>query len=58
MIRDTRTLPALAAGPVEMPFAILNWSEVFARAHPRSPTPSGAIQATSGRWPTGRPARV
>jgi AraC-like DNA-binding protein len=31
MTADTRTLPALAAGPVEMPFAILNWSEDFAR---------------------------
>ncbi|TDC98433.1 AraC family transcriptional regulator [Actinomadura sp. 7K507] len=28
---ETRTLPALAAGPVEMPFAIMSWSEVFAR---------------------------
>ena len=31
MTRETRTLPALAAGPVEMPFAIMDWSEVFAR---------------------------
>ncbi|SEG78428.1 AraC-type DNA-binding protein [Thermomonospora echinospora] len=30
MTRQTRTLPALAAGPVEMPFAILSWSETFA----------------------------
>lgn len=31
MTTETRTLPALAAGPIEMPFAILSWSEVFAR---------------------------
>ncbi|NVI86993.1 AraC family transcriptional regulator [Actinomadura sp. BRA 177] len=31
MTRETRTLPALAAGPVEMPFAIMSWSEDFAR---------------------------
>ncbi|MGI5330451.1 helix-turn-helix domain-containing protein [Actinomadura nitritigenes] len=31
MSRETRTLPALAAGPVEMPFAILNWSEAIER---------------------------
>ncbi|MFI0353113.1 AraC family transcriptional regulator [Actinomadura sp. 9N407] len=31
MTRDTRTLPALPAGPVEMPFSILSWSEAFAR---------------------------
>ncbi|TDC48899.1 AraC family transcriptional regulator [Actinomadura sp. KC345] len=31
MTRETRRLPALAAGPVEMPFAIMGWSEVFAR---------------------------
>ncbi|MFD0658640.1 AraC family ligand binding domain-containing protein [Thermocatellispora tengchongensis] len=30
MARVTRTLPALAAGPVEMPFAIVSWSEDFA----------------------------
>ncbi|MFB4306826.1 helix-turn-helix domain-containing protein [Actinomadura sp. GTD37] len=28
---ETRTLPALAAGPVEMPHAIMGWSEEFAR---------------------------
>ncbi|TDD80745.1 AraC family transcriptional regulator [Actinomadura darangshiensis] len=31
MTREVRTLPALAAGPVEMPFAIASWSEDFAR---------------------------
>jgi AraC-like DNA-binding protein len=31
MTREARTLPALAAGPVEMPYAILNWSEIIAR---------------------------
>lgn len=31
MDRETRTLPALAAGPVEMPFAITSWREDFAR---------------------------
>jgi len=30
MTRETRTLPAHAAGPVEMPFAILGWSETIA----------------------------
>ncbi|WP_106402843.1 helix-turn-helix domain-containing protein [Actinocorallia populi] len=30
MTRETRTLPALAAGPVEMPFVILGWSETIA----------------------------
>ncbi|WP_436761092.1 AraC family transcriptional regulator [Streptosporangium sp. V21-05] len=30
MTRETRTLPALAAGQVEMPFAILGWSETIA----------------------------
>ncbi|MFC5827970.1 hypothetical protein [Nonomuraea insulae] len=30
MTRQTRTLPALAAGRVEMPYAILTWSESFA----------------------------
>ncbi|GGV16788.1 AraC family transcriptional regulator [Actinomadura cremea] len=29
--RETRTLPALAAGPAEVPFTILHWSEVFTR---------------------------
>ncbi|MFV2172671.1 helix-turn-helix transcriptional regulator [Actinomadura sp. LOL_016] len=29
--RETRTLPALAAGPAEVPFTILHWSEVFVR---------------------------
>ncbi len=28
---QTRTLPALEAGPVEMPFGIVGWSEVFTR---------------------------
>ncbi|MEW2359790.1 AraC family transcriptional regulator [Spirillospora sp. NPDC029432] len=31
MTSETRTLPVLEAGPVEMPFAILNWSEDFTR---------------------------
>jgi AraC-like DNA-binding protein len=31
MSREARTLPALAAGPVEMPFAILSWSETLTR---------------------------
>ncbi|MGJ6965982.1 AraC family transcriptional regulator [Streptosporangium sp. G11] len=31
MTRETRTLPALAAGSVEMPFVILGWSETIAR---------------------------
>lgn len=30
MTKETRTLPALAAGPVEMPFVILGWSETIA----------------------------
>lgn len=30
MTRETRTLPALAAGPVEVPFVILGWSETIA----------------------------
>ncbi len=30
-MEETRTLPALAAGPVEMPFAIMCWSEDFDR---------------------------
>jgi AraC-like DNA-binding protein len=31
MSRETRTLPALAAGPDETPFVILSWSEAIAR---------------------------
>ncbi|ROO91330.1 AraC family transcriptional regulator [Actinocorallia herbida] len=31
MSRETRTLPALAAGPVEVPFVILGWRELIAR---------------------------
>ncbi|GAA2738323.1 AraC family transcriptional regulator [Actinocorallia aurantiaca] len=30
MTRETRTLPAFEAGPVEVPFTILGWSEDFA----------------------------
>lgn len=29
MPRETRTLPAFEAGPIEMPFSILSWSEDF-----------------------------
>ncbi|WP_043622874.1 AraC family transcriptional regulator [Nonomuraea candida] len=31
MTREIRTLPVVEAGPVEMPFTILSWSEVFDR---------------------------
>jgi AraC-like DNA-binding protein len=31
MTTETRVLPALAAGPIEMPFAISSWSEAFTR---------------------------
>lgn len=31
MTKETRTLPALAAGPVETPFTILSWNEAIAR---------------------------